>query len=139
MICEWALRVDIRKLGQALPKHLPVYGELIRTTTTPCHLGGLRYWFLCPSCDRRCAILYPHQCRKCVNGRYRVELMTPHRRKITKAIKLRARLGQTSGGTVAPFPHKPARMRWQTYSRLRAEIEALETEIWATEWARLFG
>ncbi len=40
-------------------------------TTTPCHFGGERWWFCCPSCGRRCRVLYkPPQalyfsCRLC--------------------------------------------------------------------------
>src|SRR5262245_53635213 len=25
---------------------------------TACHLGGARYWMRCPSCTRRCAVMY---------------------------------------------------------------------------------
>src|SRR5262245_10348273 len=32
--------------------------ELIPVATTNMHLGGVRYWFLCPDCRRRCRILY---------------------------------------------------------------------------------
>ena len=63
--------------------------------------------------------------------------MTQSDRKLTKAIKLRARLGQTSGGIVAPFPHKPKWMRWHTYLRIRANGLALEKEIWAPHIALL--
>jgi hypothetical protein len=104
----------------------------------PVRAGGHRLWFICPSCGRRCAILYPTRCRKCVNGRYAVELMTPHDRKISKAIELRRRLGQMSGGTIAAFPPKPKWMRWHTYLARRAKSMALETEIWAAEHARFF-
>lgn len=48
----------------------PVGGEpedadyFVSISTTPCHYGGLRYWFICPlsykgkPCGRRCRILY---------------------------------------------------------------------------------
>lgn len=139
MICEWSRKVHIRQLGKSLPDRVFVAGVWVRTTTTPCHLGGHRNWFLCPLCGRRCAILYPRLCRKCLKGRYAKELMTPHDRKIDKAIDLRARLGQTSGGLLGPFPTKPKWMRWHTYLGLRAESLALEKEIWAVEHTRLFG
>jgi hypothetical protein len=138
MICERLAQVDIRKLGRNLPNIIYISGTYIQTATTPCHLGGHRFWFLCPSCGVRCAILYPNRCRKCVNGRYATELMTPLDRKITKAIKLRRRLGQLSGGTIAAFPSKPKRMRWHIYLRLRATSVALEKEMWAAEHARMF-
>ncbi len=40
-------------------------------TTTTCNYGGLRYWFKCPTCQKRKAILYKPKssnvfaCRKC--------------------------------------------------------------------------
>lgn len=48
----------------------------IALTTTPCNYGGLRYWFECPSCDKRIAVLYlPYNdkrfaCRACHNLTY---------------------------------------------------------------------
>lgn len=63
--------------------------------------------------------------------------MTPQHRKIDKAIELRSRLAQQTGGIAVPFPQKPKRMRWHTYLRLRAQGTALEKEIWATERKRM--
>jgi hypothetical protein len=46
----------------------------INLTTTPCRYGGVRYWFSCPRCKRRCGCLYlpltqsnstRFYCRKC--------------------------------------------------------------------------
>ena len=46
------------------------YGAFIRLTSTPSNYGGLRYWFACPSCNRRVGILYGSslQCRHCANA-----------------------------------------------------------------------
>ena len=137
MICEQAFKVHIREFGKNLPDHVFVYARRVQVTTSKCHLGGHRYWFSCPSCSRRCAILYPYCCRKCVDGRYAKELMTPLSRKIDRAIDLRMRLGQRKGGIVVRFPIKPKWMRWHTYLRLRAKSLVLEQEIWEAEWARL--
>jgi len=30
----------------------------IKVESTPCFFGGVRRWFLCPACQRRCRILY---------------------------------------------------------------------------------
>lgn len=30
----------------------------IHLSTTPCHFGNWRWWFLCPNCYRRCRVLY---------------------------------------------------------------------------------
>ena len=41
---------------------------------TPCHYGGVREWFECPRCDRRCGILYKDEddfaCRRCMDFGY---------------------------------------------------------------------
>ena len=53
------------------------YDSRISLTTTPCNLGGKRYWFLCPTCSRRVGGLYlapgEHcfKCRICNNLTYR--------------------------------------------------------------------
>ena len=50
-----SLRVDIGGI---------VTGQDISLTTTPCHYGGVRYWFLCPAvvdgvlCENRVGMLY---------------------------------------------------------------------------------
>ena len=49
----------------------------LRFTTTKCHLGGVRYWFLCPSCSKRVGKLYAplsadeFKCRYCHNLTYK--------------------------------------------------------------------
>jgi hypothetical protein len=41
---------------------------------TPCHYGGYREWFECPSCKERAGVLYLHEdnfsCRKCLGLGY---------------------------------------------------------------------
>jgi len=64
--------------------------------------------------------------------------MSPHNRKIHKAIKLRKRLGQRSGGTLAPLPEKPKGMHWRTYERL-AEVIASLDEPAPFEWTPMIG
>ena len=140
MICEHQKQVDIRKVRLRLDEadEIMVADRWVKITSTGCHLGGRRYWFVCPGCARRCAILYPHLCRICIKGRYRSETLNPHRRKIRKAIKWRRQLGQKEEGTLSPFPTKPARMRWTTWIRLRNRSMALEAEMWEEE-ARMLG
>ena len=138
MICEETLKIDIRKFGQSPPVGLlrPL-GTEIEITSTPCHFGGRRYWFVCPICRRRCAILYPFICRICAKGRYRVELETVQDRRITRAIRLRRRLGQKRGGTTVPIPPKPKWMRWHTYFRLRSQVQDIEHLMWREEAKKL--
>lgn len=63
------------------------------------------------------------------------ERWLPHDRKLNKALGIRERLGQKSGGTLAPFPAKPNWMRWHTYQHLREQVMALERELWGGEGA----
>lgn len=50
--------------------------------TTPCNLGGVRYWFACPECRRRVGGLYlargrrSFMCRSCANLTYRSRTCT---------------------------------------------------------------
>lgn len=60
MICDYTEQVDIRKLvKQGLSAswiYNPVtqYYESLQITQTPCNFGGVRQWFSCPECDKRC-------------------------------------------------------------------------------------
>ena len=129
MICEDARKVDIRSWRGAWVEYYLPSGNLVAVTLTRCHLGGLRQWWVCPRCGRRCLILYPSVCRICAKGRYAVESMTPLYRAMTKAYRLRRRLGQKCGGLLNPFPGKPKGMHWSTYYRLEAEGRALEATL----------
>jgi hypothetical protein len=53
------------------------YDSKVDLITTPCNLGGVRYWFACPWCGRRVGGLYLSpgeyyfKCRRCCNLSYR--------------------------------------------------------------------
>jgi hypothetical protein len=55
------------------------YGEYydykVNLVTTPCNLGGVRYWFMCPSCYRRVGGLYLAPGRVCFECRLCSDLM----------------------------------------------------------------
>lgn len=139
MICDYARQVNIRSFGKRPSAFVRVGALTVRTTTTPAGFGGVRTWFLCPRCYRRCAILYlpdarwrHPRCRTCGNGRYVSELKSPADRQLLKAIRHRERLGQFEGGVVAPFPPKPKWMRWHTYLRHMQKAASREQSIWQT-------
>jgi hypothetical protein len=52
------------------------YDYEVSLVTTPCNWGGVRYWFGCPDCGRRVAVLYLvpgdvyFRCRNCNNLSY---------------------------------------------------------------------
>ena len=93
--------------------------------------GGKRPWFLCPSCGRRCGILYAIRsrllCRKCGKLSYESQSETSHYRALRKAQKIRARLGG-SGNMAEPFPSRPRYMHRRTYQRLRFQYQAAEKQ-----------
>ena len=139
MICE---RRAQTRIGDVLIDEFQcavVRGVTVDIERTACHLGGSRPWFLCPSCGRRCSILYPVNCRHCLRLSYASEAKSVLDRHYQKAERVRARLGQTKGGIAAPFPPKPKRMRWHTYLRIRREASQLELGICNTVLASLPG
>jgi hypothetical protein len=106
--------------------------ESVALTWTPCHYGGQRAWFRCPGhtpagrCDQRVAILYGagayFLCRSCHDLRYESERENPPTRWLSKAQKIRERLGG-SASLVHPFPPKPPKMRWTTYWQREAQAQ----------------
>lgn len=135
MICDSTDHVDIRKiaqLGYVLPECFELEAVVFSTTWTATNFGGLRQWFLCPKCQRRCAIVYRVYrpiligCRVCLNGRYSSEAKSPQDRKLSAAFALRRRFGQKKGGILVTFPPKPKGMHWRTYWKIRSD--ALENE-----------
>jgi hypothetical protein len=97
-----------------------VAGELV--TTAP-HLGGVRYWWQCPQCWRRCRVIYAYpakgrerfMCRRCQRLRYYSHTESRADRLLRKSRKLYRRAGSKDG--TEPW-QKPRWMRWQTFSRL---------------------
>ena len=113
-------------------RHQPHGGEwedveqIIFFDRTPCNYGGERTWFLCPSCNRRVAVLYGtgkyFLCRHCYNLTYASQQVQRYERLMEKARGIRQRLGG-SADLSEPFPEKPKGMHWKTYQRLREEAE----------------
>lgn len=87
---------------------------------TPCNYGGSRPWFLCPSCGRRCAVVYfgapggRYACRHCARVAYLTQSEDVMGRLWRKQHKIEARL--VDGW------EKPKRMRWKTCERLQNAI-----------------
>jgi hypothetical protein len=96
----------------------------IRLRTTPCNYGGVRWWFACPSCNRRAAILYITGgrlcCIKCGRFSYASQRGDVMDRAWIKQRKLESRLIDGC--------HKPKGMHWKTYERLRDEIIECEEQ-----------
>ena len=95
----------------------------IGLTSTPCNYGGVRWWFRCPYCQRRAAVLFimgsALRCATCSRMSYASQRGDAINRTWIKQQKLEAKL--IKGW------QKPKRMRLKTYERLRAGI--IECEI----------
>lgn len=110
---------------------------------TECNYGGTRCWWLCPSCDRRVAILYsPEQhfaCRQCCKLVYESQRESADYRAGRRANASRKKLcwapsiGFDAGG-------RPTGMRRTTFERLTREHDALVQKYQAgmTKWLSSF-
>ena len=102
--------------------------QRVQTQTSPCNLGGQRQWFTCPRCSKRVAVLYApgryFACRLCGGLGYATQKEGVGDRAITKADRLRKRLGWPAG-----IAHgdggKPKGMHWATYWQLKSRHDAL--------------
>ena len=105
--------------------------EAIRLQTTWPYFGGARWWFTCPNCVRRVAKLHSPPggdlflCRTCYGLTYRSQREAAISRLISKAQKIRLRLGG-SANLIQSFPEKPKGMHWRTYWRLFKKARAAE-------------
>ena len=118
------------------------FNEVIPFVSTSTKFGGRRAWFRCPSCNRRCRIVYGGQrfrCRRCMGLRYASQHEPAYQRSIDKADRIRRRLGDDRGKTFEghDFPDKPKRMRWATYRRLRGQYG--EATNWTAGMVKRFG
>jgi len=91
-------------------------------TSTACNYGGMRWWYSCPCCQRRAAVLYimggALRCAKCGRVSYASQRGDAMDRAWIKQRKLEAKL--IDGW------QKPKRMRWKTVERLRGKINDCE-------------
>ncbi len=108
--------------------------ERILFDYTPCHLGGMRTWLLCPRCSRRVAVLYGlaqrFLCRHCYRLPYASQGESHSDRMARKARKIRRRLVVTDN-LLEPIDVKPKGMHWKTFERLVAEEDIVNCESWA--------
>lgn len=92
---------------------------------TPCHMGGERVWWRCPTvgCGRRVAVLYGgrmYACRRCLRLAYRCQREVEYDRAARRADTLRDKLGW-SAGILSGSGMKPKGMHWSTFERLCSE------------------
>lgn len=105
--------------------------QQVLLVTTPCHYGRHRYWFACPYCGRRVALLYlgfKPACQRCNRMAYKVQREGAHDREIRRLDNIRERLGWEAGFLNGPG-RKPKGMHLKTYQRLLALHTRLEQSI----------
>ena len=105
-----------------------VVAETIAINVTAPSFGGIRRWFECSKCNRRCRILYfrtGFSCRICARAIY-----GSHRAKISLPGGALARSARKRLGTYADFDivlaSKPRNMHWKTY-------RILERAVWESD------
>jgi hypothetical protein len=100
--------------GDPLSLNYPVW-----LTRTPCNFGGVRLWFVCPRCARRCAVIYGlardgrFGCRQCLRLGYSGEAESVSDRTWRRQRKLEAQLERKG-------------IRQRTFDRIMSRIEECE-------------
>jgi hypothetical protein len=116
---------------------------------TPCHFGGSRSWFTCPTCFNRVGVLVGagklFKCRKCYRLPYMCQMESRSDRASRRIRKIQKRLGNEEWENVIDiwFP-RPKGMHRKTYNRIVAQankpIRTLRFEMAAfglSDWAKL--
>lgn len=103
--------------------------RIVNLDHTDTQFGGRRPWFSCPSCARRCRVVYlgsrGPECRNCLRLVYPSQSEDGSSRALSQAQDIRLRLGGAAN-MFEDFPPKPWGMHWKTYDRLRARHDRLE-------------
>jgi len=95
---------------------------LVSVTWTPCHLGGERPWFNCPTCNKRVAKLYGGSvftCRHCMRLNYRCQQISKRDQALERSWSLRRRLGTDAGPFDVPAEYlwRPKGMHRKTFAK----------------------
>ena len=117
----------------------------IRLATTRQHLGGVRWWLVCPVTGKRAGKLYlssdgdTFASRQALGLAYHSQrlgrFMLGFETSIGRAGRLRQRLGgRPDRRMTAPVPERPPRMWRKTYSRLKRDITRAEAAAERFTW-----
>jgi len=105
-------------------------GYTVPLEAAPCHLGGQRWYFLCPLIGWRCTKLYlpsgaaQFMSREAHGLAYRSQRIDPMQAADARLARLYAKLGGSYGNPNTPVPSRPKGMQQQTYALLRSELES---------------
>jgi hypothetical protein len=100
--------------------------QQVMLEATPCHFGGVRWWWVCPATGRRCAKLYlPNGGVRFLSrgpGAYRLAYASQRADALQRSHGRLARLHRRLGGQYRhledPLPPRPKWMRQATYGRI---------------------
>lgn len=127
------MRLEMEYSPQGGPPFVAVSAAVV---WVPYHFG-LRPFFECPGCGRRCCLLYLAErgaCRECLGLSYPVQFETKQNQGFRRAWKARKKLVQPDGrsgcGDWIPDSRKPKGMHWATFNRLRNEAHQAAVELW---------
>lgn len=101
----------------------------VQLCATRQRLGGVRWWLVCPVCERRTTRLYAVlglSCRTCAGLSYQSTRQGPIERHERRARKYISKMGGWFGERPTSKPH---RMRWSTFERLNALATHHEAEV----------
>lgn len=134
---RWTAAVHVAPVDDALRVSLTYEArshmlvDVLTATATPQPFGGVRWWWSCPACGRRCAKLYRplrgeaqrFRCRGCHRLTYTSQALAMPERWRWRAQALYARVGTHAH---ADFHYKPKRMRWTTFNRILDKAEEFD-------------
>lgn len=107
------------------------HSQTIQVSSLPCHYGGHRYYWHCPTCSKRVSVLYGagrYACRHCIGANYHSQLIQPLDRLFERVSIIRARLGWQQG-IAHGKGSRPHGMHHSTYDRLVSEHDQLTQKI----------
>jgi hypothetical protein len=103
----------------------------VRLEMTPCHYGGVRWWWICPLSGRRIAKLHlpPGATVFAARKAYRLAYKSQRETAIDRMHSTQARLYRKLGGEYhylgQSTPPRPSGMHAKTYARLTTELDAV--------------
>jgi hypothetical protein len=137
---EVTLAYSVDVCGQSIERH----SYSVSVQWTHCNYGGVRPWFVCLGCAKRCQILYVgkenriFQCRKCQNLCYRSQLEGVCERAINRIYFYRSKL-KMNGTLIDRFPLvRPRYMHESTYLKILINL-LRESESLQRHWLGLNG
>lgn len=93
----------------------------------PCRFGGHRAWFVCPACDRRCALIYIRsglsRCSRCLRLSHPSQSMDRFDRSWLRTHRIEAKLGVADSRKSFPFKRK-----WKHWNSYEYLLQSLQRE-----------